>query len=394
VKPGFVTLGLVATGVIGMGSRTRRMRLRILARSASILTCAVLAAGLTAAPAVAQHGDQRETPAWLMSRVTSAQPWASMVRNTLAEWYLADGGSKLVIGLTRTTPAVRSAARAAFGGAADLIVVPRPMSAVGAGVVPGVVHIPAPAATASGPGDRRAEKSPFYGGGEIISYHKVSASQYDVVFCTSSWDSLGTVSKLNVMITAGHCDASHTWKTWYSGYLADGVVHIGAKEGSVAVQVFKKDKSDAMTITLSAASGTYAPRIFTGTATSSASIPVTGSAAISAKSVGELICTDGVIAGAQVCGPKIISVNLCVQITDSTAGITEDVCHLALARYKKPFCTPGNSGGPVYRDVAGVKSATALGTIDGYASSGSKYYCYINQLPAVLAAVHATLIKS
>ncbi len=369
------------------------MRVTALIAAVGALCCGVLAAGLTASPAVARPGDQRETPASLMSRVTSAQPWASIVAGTLAEWYVPPGGSKLVIGLTRITPAARSAARAAFGGDADLIVVPRPMSAVGTVTVPRVVHMSA-AAAQSGPGNRRAEDPPFYGGAEIISYHKISASQYDVAFCTSSWDSLGTVSKLNDMITAGHCDASHTWKTWYSGYLANGIVHIGDKEGSVAVQVFKKAKADAMTITQSAASGTYAPRIFTGSATSSASIPVTGSAAVTAKSVGEQICTDGVIAGAQICGPKITKVNLCVQITDSSAGITEDVCHLALAEYKKPFCTPGNSGGPVYKDSAGVKAAVALGTIDGYASSGTKYYCYINQLPAVLAAVHATLIKS
>ncbi len=329
-----------------------------------------------------------------MSRVRTAQPWASVVAGTLAEWYVPAGGSEVVIGLTRITPAARAAARAAFGGAADLIVVPRPMSAVGVGTVPKVVRGPVPATTQTGPGNRRSENPPFYGGGEIISYRKVSASRYDVAYCTSSWDSLATPRGLNVMTAAGHCDANHTWRTWYSGYLADGVVHIGNKEGVVAVQVFGHAKSDAMTITLGAASGTYAPRLFTGTASSAASIPVTGSAVISAHSVGERVCTDGAIAGAEVCGPKIINVNLCVQITDRAAGVSQYVCHLALAEYDRPFCTPGNSGGPVYRDLGRVRAAIALGTIEGYASHGRKYYCYINQLPYVLAAVHGKLIKS
>lgn len=330
-----------------------------------------------------------------MARVASAQPWATIVHGTLAEWFVPAGRPGVVIGLTRITPAARAAARAAFGSSAELIVAPRPMLAVGVGTVHRLVHISVPAADKAGPGSRRSENPPFYGGAEIISYRKVSGTQYDVAFCTSSWDSLGTTgSKLNDMITAGHCDASHNWRTWYSGYLTDGVLHLGDKVGTVATQVFKHGKADAMTITLGAASGTYAPRIFTGSASSSASIPVTGSASLSANSVGERICTDGVIAGAEVCGPKIVKVNICAKISDKASGISEDVCHLAVAEYHKAFCRPGNSGGPVYRAAGHQSAAVALGTIEGFSSSGSKHYCYINQLPATLAAVHARLVKS
>jgi hypothetical protein len=377
-----------------MSIKTALGRPNGLRRSFGRLACAfaalpVAAATVVAVPAAAAS---QVTPGWIMAHVTSAQPWATIVRSTLADWYLAPGGSKVVIGLTRITSTARSAARTEFGSAAELIQAAQPIAAVGHGTATRIVRTPSlPAAPQSGTGNRRADRSPFYGGDEIISYYKISGNKYRYAECTSSWDANYTVRKWNVMVTAGHCDGTHTFRTWYSGYVAGGVLHIGAKEGSLDVLSFGNYRSDAMTLTLKARSGTYAPHLFVGAVTSSRNIPVTGSAALSAHSIGERICTDGVVAGPEVCGPKIISVNLCAHVKDRATGVQAYVCHLALAQYTRPFCTPGNSGGPVFLDTGHATGAMALGTIEGYSNKGKTYYCYINELPNVLASVHAKL---
>lgn len=377
-----------------MSVKTALGRPNGLRRSFGRLACALAVVPVVATPVVAvpAAAASQVTPAWIMAHVTSAQPWAAIVRTSLADWYVAPGGAKVVIGLTRITGPARAAARAAFGSDAELVLAPQPMSAIGRGTATRIVHLSSrPGAQQSGTGNRRADRPPFYGGDEIISYYRISAGKYRYAECTSSWDASYPVRKWNVMLTAGHCDGTHTFRTWYSGYVANGILHIGVKEGSVDVLSFGNYRSDAMTLTLKARNGTYAPHIFVGAVTSSKNIPVTGSAALSARSVGEHICTDGVVAGAEVCGPKIVSVNLCAHVKDRATGVEAYVCHMALAQYTRPFCTPGNSGGPVFRDTGHASGAVALGTIEGYSSKGKTYYCYINQLPNVLASVHARL---
>ncbi len=383
-----------------MLDRSLLVRSRVLGRQAGRLACTVLAVPVVLIPTLAVASARAEpasrsahpAPAWIMSHIRDAQPWARVVRNTLADWYASPAGTEVVVGLTRISAAARSAARLAFGGGVELVVAPMPQSAVGTATVSGVSPSTwRPAMPRSRTGSRRADSQPFYGGDEIVSYHETSPGKYSVLYCTSAFDGTDTAHSWNVITTAGHCDATRNYRTWYSGYIADGRLYVGDEVGSVDALVFSNDRADAMTLTRKASSGTYSPHVFVGPITSATNLPVTGSAALSRRSLGERICTDGAIAGAEICGPKIIEVDLCARVVDKATSVSAYVCHLAVAQYSRPFCLPGNSGGPVFLDGGHAHAAVAVGTIEGYGSKGKAYYCYVNQLPNALAAVHSKL---
>ena len=355
-----------------MSSTTRRVT--------TVLGVLVLAAGLAtaASPALARphpaysHTDLKS----VMARMQSAQPWAKIAGPLLSQWYVNTRADRVVVGLTKITPAARTAARQTFGGAVTLTVAPPNVLLVGHGVAHQTITS---ARVNNATGTRINDTKPYAGGDEIISYWKVGPNQFDVILCTSSFAVTNTTGGASAMLSAGHCAKDSKSLNWYSGYVANNVIHVGQKEG-VQGNVVAGGKSDAMAITQNVkVPATYIPFDFVGSKTSHTVYPVDGQGAF-AK--GEKICTDGVITGAAVCGPKITQTNMCVKFS---GGLS--VCNLAEATYSSSFCIGGDSGGPVYADLGRV--IPALGTIEGMTKGENN--CFINRLGPALRAVSATL---
>lgn len=352
------------------------------------------AAASAARPDTAKVSQGTYSPAALssvMARVPTAQPWATIVRPLLSEWYVDAPADRVVVGLTAITSAARAAAHAAFGGAVELTVAPRATLAVRVLTADGIVPLPAGAAGPdSGSGTRRDDHQPFYGGDEIISYRKISAKKYEAEQCTSSFDVYDHRAKVNAMVSAGHCTDGKDYDDWYSAYVSKGLIRLGALEGVIDTTERAAKTPDAATITLHRKSGTYSPHIFVGPVTSSASYPLAGSASLSR---GERICTDGIDSGAQICGASITQTNLCLILSGDGEGPVE-TCHLAEATYTKSFCIPGDSGGPVYSQTLLRKDHKiyALGTIEGYQPGHDN--CFFNELGPVLSALKANLITT
>jgi hypothetical protein len=55
----------------------------------------------------------------------SAQPWAKVAGPLLSQWYVDTRADRVMVGLTKITPAARIAARQTFGGAVTLTVAPQ-----------------------------------------------------------------------------------------------------------------------------------------------------------------------------------------------------------------------------------------------------------------------------
>lgn len=312
----------------------------------------------------------------VMARMRSAQPWAKVTGPLLSQWYVDTRADRVVVGLTNITPAARIAARQTFGGAVALTVAPPNVFAVGHGVAHGIVTSPR---VNNATGTRINDNKPFEGGDEIISYWKVGPNEFDYVACTSSFAVTNTVGGASAMLSAGHCQKDSKSSNWYSGHVTNHVLNVGQKEG-VQGNVVAGGKSDAMTVTQNIkVPTTYLPSDFVDSDTSHTVYPVDGQGSF-AK--GEKICTDGVISGAAICGPKITQTNMCVKFS---GGLS--VCNLAEATYSGPFCIQGDSGGPAYVDLGRV--IPALGTIEGFTSGENN--CFINRLGPALRAVSATL---
>lgn len=365
----------------------RKARSRLIPLCACILFAGMAPAIPAAASTTHSLGEKPYSSATLLSvmaRIPNAQPWATIVRSTLSQWYVDARADRVVVGLTRITSAARAASRHAFGGAVQLTVAPRASLTVrNLGTATRLVRLPSRRTIPNSSGGvRRNDGSPFYGGDEIISYVK-EGTKYDVVQCTSSFDAYDTLNKWNVMLTAGHCSADFPSDTWYSGYISGQTFYVGAKEGTIDDETFNNKDPDAMTITQEKL-GTFSAHVFVGSATSSTNYPLDGSDSFK---TGELICTDGVDSGAAICGPSVTHTGMCVVFKEGSGTI--NVCDLAEATYSKAFCIPGDSGGPVYVDMGTTKKVYALGTIEG--STTGENNCYMNELGPALSVTNARL---
>lgn len=372
----------------------RRSRLILIGGSALltgvffVLPAAASAAGPVAAP-VAGGTYSPAALSSVMARIPTARPWAAITRPLLSEWYVDPSADRVVVGLTRITSAARAAAREAFGGTVVLTVVPRATLAVRTLAADRIVRLPTGTATPdSSGGTRRNDHSPFYGGDEILSYFKTGPNKYNVVQCTSSFDAYDHLRKWNVTVSDGHCADGMVFARWYSGYISGHTFYLGSLEGVIDNERHENKSSDVLTITLRKKTATYSPHVFVGSATSSFAYSLAGSYAFSR---GEKICTDGVDSGSQICGGSITNTNMCVVFSDD--GQTVQTCHLAEATYKRPFCVPGDSGGPVYNDaLTMIRKVYALGTIEGYTRGHDN--CFINEIGPALSVVKTTLVTT
>jgi hypothetical protein len=232
------------------------------------------------------------------------------------------------------------------------------------------------------------DSSPFYGGDEILSYYATGIDRYNVTLCTTAFDVYDHLHKWNAMLTAGHCEENNKLTSWYSGYISGQSLYLGPLEGVVGSRKEQNKGSDVMAITLRKKTGTYSPYVFVGSATSSFSYSLVGTYALK---TGEIICTDGFTSGAQICRPKITHLNMCVIFTGEGPAIT--ICHLAEATYSKPFCIPGDSGGPVYNAALTMaRVVEALGTIDGMTRHQDN--CFFNEIGPTLSAIKTTLVTT
>ncbi len=270
-----------------------------------------------------------------------------------------------------------------------LTVAPRAILAIRRLTADRMVRLPTgPPVPDSSSGTRRNDRSPFFGGDEIISYYQTAANKYTVAQCTSSFDAYDHLHNWNAMVSDGHCAAAKQFTRWYSGYISGHTFYIGALEGVVDIKRYENKSSDVLTITLRKKTGSYSPYVFVGAATSSFSYSLVGTYALSS---GEIICTDGVNSGAQICRPKINHTNMCVVFTGEGAPTT--ICHLAEATYSRPFCIPGDSGGAVYNAaLTMVRVVEALGTIEGYTHGQDN--CFFNEIGPDLSAIKTTLVTT
>jgi hypothetical protein len=282
-----------------------------------------------------------------MAAVTQRQPWASLSEPLLASWGIDPRSDTVVIGLTKLTAQLVSAARATFGDQASLVQQQRPNSAIRMTPLPPGYHTVKVSPTARnsaghGPAvapfpSRLTDNFPYYGGDRIYKLVTINGQEY-VNECTVAftWNPSG-------MTSAGHCGPLNT--QWTQGYYdtSNNTLYTTGVMGLVKNVQWGNNRPDAELIK----GATYSPSVYTGLQSHSL-VGGPGTPYVGETSV----CADGSFTG-QNCKGKIDFVGKCVNEVDN--GVTVKVCDLdaATSTDGSVIVQAGDSGGPVYTYLNG-----------------------------------------
>jgi hypothetical protein len=324
-----------------------------------------------------------------MTEVTERQPWSALVKPVLASWGMDPRTDTVRVGLTRITPQMRAAARAAFGDRVTLVQQARlnlatsvtnlhagyrAVSAASGHKGPGYAGTGqgnAPAAPQVAPQPSRLlDETPYFGGDRI--YRLISSGGVTTLIqCTVAF-----MWSPTAMSSAGHCGPTGT--VWSQGYYdpSNNTLYKTGNMGTVYTTQWGNGRIDAELMNNSS----WAPDVYTSLQGAS---PVVG---YETGAVGETVCTDGSFTG-ENCTAVIQDIDVCENEGDPLTGATVNVCHLDIATSSNGsmLCQPGDSGGPVY-SYSG-NSLLADGIISGCSSDtppGGSLVAYSDILEAQL----------
>jgi hypothetical protein len=302
----------------------------------------------------------------VMNAIPQRQPWATLAATSLASWGIDPSTDTVRVGLTRITPQLTAAARAAFGGQVTLVQEQRPALAERVTKLsPGYSAVTVkPGTRPTTPGaaspniapspSRLLDTTPFYGGDRIYRLYTDSLGDTYVEQCTA-----GFKWSPDAMSTAGHCAPNGI--VWTQGYYdtSNNTLYKTGTIGTVFTVQWGNGRIDGELMN----NGAWDPWVYTQL---QGADPVLGT---QIPYVGETVCADGSFTG-QNCTAHINQTNQCVTVSDPVSG-NVNVCGLdvATSTNNTMLCQPGDSGGPVYTHAYN-SSGNDLGVVaDGLISA-------------------------
>jgi len=269
----------------------------------------------------------------VLSKVTTAEPWASRVKQDLVSWYVDPKLRSIVIGVAQITPSLLLDAQNTFGSLARLTVVDRPVLQ-----------------------DRWLDSQPYYG-----SDHITLASGGP---CTSSFEAYDpNASNHHGVLTAGHC--YQTLGTVVAqGYVSGGILHASGNLGKITRQSYTDNQADAAFMDSTTIGTSVSDFIWRGP---NPPTGITKPSGAGTSFVGLTVCFDGSWTGENCHGV--------VNATEVCLNIGHNDCHLEHvgSNNGSRLAQSGDSGGPVFADD-GFGGLTAYGTITAGNNAGTDEY--------------------
>lgn len=296
----------------------------------------------------------------VMNRVWTAGPWAALARPLVTSWYADPVTDRVLIGVTRITPALTQAARAAFGPLARLIHGQRAwLETRLTRLSPHALRM-RPLVSASSDPSRLLDSSPYNGGDRIVRTFTYGGNSY-VGQCTVAFGwSTGTMS------TAGHCSypSGGVGTTWLQGYYdsANSTIYYTGTMGQVTKNIFGASEGDAALI----GKGSYDAYVYT----SNTGFKPVGAYSGVTKGLSGL-CADGSFTG-ENCTGVVAAVNISVSVQVPLTGQTFVVEHLDEVTSSSKLVQAGDSGGPCYTHVG--SDLEARGIISAGNDTGTVMY--------------------
>jgi hypothetical protein len=307
------------------------------------------------------------------AEVTSLQPWVSLVRPVLATWGSDPITDTVTVGLTKLTPELKAAARAAFGGRVTLVQRQRPELAVKVTKLRRgyrVVHIPRRAGSkgrsrvlvsgAAPQPSRLIDEVPYYGGDRIYQLVSGSGGTTTIIQCTT-----GFAFTTPAMSTAGHCGApGSAWTQGYYDKSANILYNAGYIGSAFSVQ-WGNQRPDFALLNNAASTSTslWYPFIYTALQTSA----LVGSYNKLIPMLNSPVCVDGSFTG-ENCNGIVTAANQSVIVNDNGTNVTvwyaDQVSTVSTDGSR--VCNLGDSGGPVYTrtgTTSGVATVNAVGSV-------------------------------
>lgn len=311
-----------------------------------------------------------------ISSIRTAEPWASITRETLATWGIDDANDKVQVGVTHLSKEVREAAAKAFGNKVELVQQSRDTSAIKLTPVKGnlkIVHVPvrpdsnktlltSPAASSTA-GPPLLDSEPYIGGDRI--WREVFPAGQDFIQeCTvaGEWDNGGYA-----MATAGHCQAlNHSWNQGYFDQNS-GIVYQSGGMGVVFDNAFIEGGSDSELLD----SGGYQKSVWSTISGSLHGEPVGG---VANAIQGQHVCVGGSFSGTQCSGVVTIADECSIVVgpnPDTGVISSPTACNQTrLNSSSARLVQPGDSGGPAYLDL-GTTGVALTGVISAENDNGN-----------------------
>lgn len=302
----------------------------------------------------------------IFRQITTSQPFAASVEDSLSRWYVDPRTNRVVVGLTTVTEQARAAAKTAFGDAVEVVAAERHATMSGSVTVPteslkvaaarpAAARSVAPAATPT----RLLDSTPYYGGDRIIRWFTNSDGTTTISWCTAAFTvGAGTA---RYMSTAGHCGPTGT--VWQQGYYESGagIIHTTGTMGTETAVQWGNNRMDAAIMN----GGSYWNGAVYGGQVDGSAWGVGGQQAVA---VGNTICSDGSVTK-ENCSATISAINACLNLNDS--GTVVRVCNQALADSTSGrIVQHGDSGGPVLRHTSTLDQVVGVGLISGGSDNG------------------------
>jgi hypothetical protein len=268
----------------------------------------------------------------VLARVTTAQPWATDVSQSLVSWGIDPKLHLVSIGLTSITPRDLKDAQQAFGSLARLSVEPRPNLQ-----------------------SRYIDSQPYYG-----SDHLTLSSGSP---CTSGFEAYDpNAGSDRGFLTAGHCYTPGT--VALQGYVDGSGLHSSGNLGKVTRRSFSTNQADAEFLDSSTIGTTVSDFVWRGPNPPTGVTKPSGSGT---SFVGLTVCFDGSVTAENCHAVVQAPLDQCVIVF----GVT--VCHVekVTSNNGSILGQSGDSGGPVFADD-GFGGLTAYGLID--AGTGTTEY--------------------
>lgn len=282
----------------------------------------------------------------VMSKVTTAQPWAQDTAGIRVSWYIDPQLDKVVIGLEQITPRLVSEAQSSFGNLALLTVEER-----------SVLY------------NRLLDSQPYWGSDRV----SVNGGS-----CTAAFEAQDTNTGHYGLLTAGHCWSVGTIvKQGY--YDSGGTLHASGTMGKVTIRSYGNNVVDGEFMDATSQGTRVQDYVWVGPDPPAGGRRVTS---LGTSFVGLSECFDGSFTN-ENCSGLVDQVDVCAQFP------TYYECHLDRAHSTNGshLAQGGDSGGPVEQHDAG-SGVAAYGTVTG----GNSTEYYYSDLGWVLNALSVGLV--